>query len=231
MKNVFRRFECKYLLTREEAIKFQNYIDNNNLIAKDIYPNSTIQSLYYDTPSYLLIRRSIDKPDYKEKIRIRTYTVPSKDTNVFLELKKKYNKIVFKRRVILPLKEAEDFLKSDELKLDGQIGNEINYFKTFYKELNPSFLIIYDRLAYQDINSDLRITFDTNIRYRDDNLSLSNEPTGKLLLNSNEVLMEIKTCGGYPLWLCKYLSENKIYKTSFSKYGTAYKNLILGGKK
>ena len=228
LKKVFKRFECKYLITKEEALDLEKYICN--YIPKDAYPNCTIQSLYYDTPTYQLIRNSIEKPFYKEKLRIRTYTIPSKDTDVFLELKKKSDKIVFKRRVIMKYQEALDYFNTDS-QLEGQIGKEINYFKSFYKNLQPSFLIIYDRNAYCDTVTDLRITFDFNIRFRTDNLSLSNEPVGELILDEDKVLMEIKTCMGYPKWLNDYLSSHQMYKTSFSKYGTAYKRVILGGNK
>lgn len=226
LKKVFKRFECKYIISKDQAIEMEKYI--SEYIPKDIYPSGTIQSLYYDTPNYQLIRKSIEKPMYKEKIRIRTYEIPNDQSNVFLELKKKNEKIVFKRRVELPYADATNFFINDNVILEGQIGREIHYFKKFYQNLIPSFLIIYDRKAYCDYNIDLRITFDNNIRFRTNDLSLNNERTGELILDEDKVLLEIKTCGGYPMWLCKYLSENKIYKTSFSKYGIAYKKLILG---
>jgi len=227
LKKVFKRFECKYLITKSEAKELEKLVSEN--IPRDEYPNCTIQSLYYDTPTYQLIRNSIEKPFYKEKIRIRTYKIPNKDNEVFVELKKKVNKIVYKGGIIMKYQEAIDYFNNETL-LEGQIGKEINYFKSFYKNLQPSFLIIYDRNAYCDSEKDLRITFDFNIRFRTDNLSLSNEPSGELILDEDKVLMEIKTCMGYPKWLCDYLSGHQIYKTSFSKYGTAYKKLILGGK-
>ena len=119
--------------------------------------------------------------------------------------------------------EAYDmFYKSNNV--DSQIKKEIHYFNYLYDDLKPRLLMMYDRLAYE--KNDLRITVDDNVRFRTDNLNLSSEPVGIRLLPEDELLLEIKSAGAMPLWLVKFFSENKIYKTSFSKYGEAYKYLV-----
>ena len=223
-KHVFNRHEAKYILSKDLYSKFVCEIQNH--VALDEYGETIVQSLYYDTPTNLLIRNSIEKPFYKEKIRVRSYGVATDETKVFLELKKKVDKTVFKRRISLKHCEIDSFFSSyiaPSENLKPQIFNEIVYFCKFYKNLKPSMLLIYDRTAYRQEDTDLRITFDKNVRYRTKNLSLKCEPIGKLLLENGEVLMEIKTTGGYPRWLLDLLAKYKIYKQSFSKYGTAYK--------
>lgn len=209
---IFKRYELKYILDRNQ---YENLlISIKDKMNSDKYSESTIQSLYYDTIDYLLIRRSIEKPIYKEKLRLRSYGIAMDDSLVFLEIKKKYEGIVYKRRIVSRLRDINE-------KRDDQISREIDYFKKFYQTLKPMMLLIYDRSAYY--LDDLRVTFDKNIRYRDSDLNLTSSLTGNEVLNDNKLLLEIKTSTSIPLWLVKLLNENHIYKTSFSKYGEAYK--------
>lgn len=216
MKNKFERYELKYILSLEQYGVILEEIKKHLQIDK--YGESTIQSLYYDTDNYLLIRNSIEKPLYKEKLRARSYGLAS--DIVFLELKKKYNGIVYKRRV--ELKENEISRIINEKKYSNQVEHEIAYFSDFYISLEPRMLLIYDRSAFYNENLDLRITLDKNIKYRIKDLNLHTSLQGELLLDDNQVLMEIKSLKGYPLWLVKLLNSKSIYKQSFSKYGYAY---------
>jgi len=226
VQTVFRRYELKYLLTmaqKETVLKaMQPYM------TLDKYGRTTIRNLYYDTDSYLLIRRSIEKPAYKEKLRIRSYSRVDGDSAAFVELKKKYKSVVYKRRISLPYAEATAWL-SRERHPDKhtQIANEIDYFLDYYGSLHPTVFLSYVREAYYaNDGSDFRVTFDDNILCRQEDLSLESEVYGTPILPEGKVLMEIKCSGGIPLWMTHVLSEEKIYKTSFSKYGTAYGMLI-----
>ena len=220
MNYVFLRNEYKYFLTPAQHKEWLEVISPHMYL--DQYGQSTIQSLYYDTDSNLLVRRSIEKPEYKEKIRIRSYGLAQENGKIFVELKKKYDDNVFKRRVCMNYSDAKRFISGEVTYNDSQISREITYFRDFYKSLKPSMLLIYDRTAYYcDERPDLRITFDENIRYRDYDLSLAKGLYGNNLSNGR-ILMEIKTGTAFPMWLARALSERKIFKTSFSKYGTAY---------
>ena len=218
-KCVFKRYELKYILTPNQyEIIIQGI---NKHLAIDSYGETTIQSLYYDTDTNRLIRNSIERPAYKEKIRVRSYGLATPDKKVFLELKKKYNKVVFKRRVEIEEKNVDYFITVGK-ENPNQIEKEIIYFCNYYEKLKPSMLLIYDRTAYICEGSDLRITFDKNVRYRTENLNLCYGLDGNNLLPNGEILMEVKTSTGYPRWLIDLLNQNKIYKGRFSKYGTAY---------
>ena len=226
VQTVFRRYELKYLLTmaqKETVLKaMQPYM------TLDKYGRTTIRNLYYDTDTYLLIRRSIEKPAYKEKLRIRSYSQADENSTVFVELKKKYKHVVYKRRISLPYTDATAWL-SREKHPDKctQIANEIDYFMELYGTLHPTVFLSYEREAYYaNDGSDFRVTFDDNILCRQDDLSLASDAYGTPILPEGKVLMEIKCSGGIPLWMTHVLSEEKIYKTSFSKYGTAYGTLI-----
>jgi hypothetical protein len=198
-------------------------------IALDQYGRTLIRNLYYDTPDYRLIRRSLERPVYKEKLRIRSYGDTTADSPVFLELKKKFDGVVYKRRMVMPEHQAVSWLEKGESPPDaGQIQEEIQYFCRYYGDLRPKLFLSYRREAYYDRNGgDLRITFDDDICFRRDRLSLTEAPGGTSLLEEGQILMEIKTSGGIPLWLTAFLSREKIYKASFSKYGTAYQKYIL----
>lgn len=225
-QSVFKRYELKYMLTTAQKEKV--LAGMSPYMKLDKYGRTTIRNLYYDTDNYLLIRRSIDKPIYKEKLRIRSYSKTSSQSEVFVELKKKYNHIVYKRRVTMPNDEAVAWLAGDKNNnQSNQITNEIDYFLGFYKCLHPTVFLSYEREAYYSVDgSDFRVTFDDKILCRQEDLSLDSEVYGEQILSEDMVLMEIKCSGGIPLWMTEILSKEKIYKTSFSKYGTAYKTLI-----
>lgn len=228
--NTFKRTEKKYILTSGIYERFRSAISPQ--MQEDQYGWDTICSVYYDTPHFDLIRRSIDKPVYKEKLRIRSYGVPAPDTNVYIELKKKYDGIVYKRRVSLPYRIAMDFLDNRTLPevsglKDRQIINELSYCMEHYS-LRPAMFIAYDRVAlFCPEKPTLRITFDRNIRFRTTDLELIRGSDGQVILPEDMYLMEIKENGAMPLWLTHTLTELSVKPGSFSKYGTAYK-LISG---
>lgn len=225
MITAMKRYELKYILTKEQTEELKESIAS--YMKEDNYGLTTIASLYYDTLDHRLIRSSIERTDYKEKIRLRSYGIAKENSRVFLELKRKAEGIVYKRRVSTTENAAEEFLnyKSD-ICADGQIAREIAYFRGYYDKLVPACLIIYDRVAYYDPNSDIRLTIDSNPRYRTSDLNLSTSMEGISLLNDGETILEIKVQDSMPLWLTSILAKKKIYKTNFSKYGEAYKRIM-----
>ncbi len=230
-QNTFKRYEIKYVLS---SVQKEAVIEAMNPYMKlDKYGRTIIRNIYFDTDNFRLIRRSIEKPLYKEKLRVRSYSLATPDSGVFLELKKKYKSVVYKRRLVLPEGEImAAFENGTSLPVKSQIGDEIEYFREYYGNLKPKVFLSYAREAYYSLDSsDFRITFDDNIFYRRNDISLCSPPDGKAILNDGFVLMEIKTSGAIPLWLTKTLTENKIFKTSFSKYGNAYANIISDNNK
>lgn len=230
---VFNRYEHKYLLDRATYEKVLSIMDIHMKLDKHNKEHKpyTIANVYYDTSDDYLIRNSLSKPVYKEKLRLRAYGVPDRETKVFLEIKKKYNGIVNKRRSVLKLSEAQTFLQTGEIPevtnyMNSQVLNEIAYFLSHYK-LSPKVYLAYDRIAYfEQGNPDLRISFDMNIRSRRYNVALEKGDFGETLLDGNTYLMEVKTSRAKPLWLTNMLTELKIQRQSFSKYGTEFKNTI-----
>jgi len=221
---IFERYEKKYLLSPAQYEALMKRI--GDLAAPDAFGETTVLNLYYDTPDYRIIRRSLEKPVYKEKLRIRSYGVPEKGSQTFLELKKKYKGIVYKRRIALPYEEAYGHLEEGiPFKTVTQIGKEIDYFLLRNRDLTRGMVIIYERTAYAGIKDpDLRITFDRNIRYRERGplCDLSEGSEGTEILNDGECIMEVKVPRAMPLELVHLLNELKIYPHSFSKYGQSY---------
>lgn len=224
---VFQRHEKKYLLKKEQYDRLMDPLLET--LERDQYGLHTIGSLYLDTEAYYLIGRSLDKPKYREKLRLRSYGVPGRDDTVFLELKKKLDGITYKRRTCMTLREAEAYLDCGAPPAgSGQILEEIDWFIGRYHPV-PKVLLFYDRIALTDAcGSGPRITFDTNIRWRTDNLRLSGGAYGAQLLAPGERLMEIKLNGAFPYWLSHLLSEEKIFPISFSKYGKVYQKYLCG---
>lgn len=225
-KTVFQRHELKYMITKEQKMRIVKAISPYMQI--DEYGRTTIRNLYFDTDNYRLIRRSIEKPTYKEKLRVRSYCQATAESIVFVELKKKFEHEVFKRRLLMPEKDAMEWLCNRNFTGEQtQISEEIDYFLDFYENLHPTVFLSYEREAYYTKEkSDFRVTFDDNVLCREDNLSLREEPYGIPILDSDKVLMEVKCSCGIPLWMTEILSKEHIYKTSFSKYGTAYRTII-----
>ncbi|MGN7762381.1 polyphosphate polymerase domain-containing protein [Paenibacillus sp. 22594] len=234
---VFNRYENKYLLDHTAYLKL--YYDLLEYMEPDDYNKQhefyPITNLYYDTAHDSLIRSSLAKPKYKEKLRIRAYGTPNQDTKVYLEIKKKVFGLVNKRRTSLKLQEAYDFVATGvepgfKDYMNKQVIGEIKYMLTRY-DLQPKLYLSYDRKAlFCKNNRDLRITFDTNIRSRRYDVKLERGPYGELLLEPGRWLMEVKAEKTIPVWLAKMLSEHQMYRTSFSKYGNEYKKMLKNSK-
>lgn len=226
IQTVFNRYEKKYLLSQEQYIRLRKALQPH--MEEDMYGLHTICNIYYDTPDDALIRRSIDKPIYKEKLRLRSYGIPKLEDNVFLEIKKKYRGIVNKRRISMTLQEAYNYtIQGIRPREEGQILKEIDYFLRFYQTLYPKLYLAYDRVAlFGKIDPGFRVTFDHNIRSRRTKVGLEHGDIGEPLLNERYYLMESKILGAAPIWFSRLLSQHCIYPTSFSKYGNIYsKNL------
>lgn len=223
---IFKRWEIKYLITRQQKQLLLQAIAPH--MALDNYGRTTIRNLYFDTDSYRLVRHSLEKPVYKEKLRVRSYRQAEPGESVFVELKKKYNGVVYKRRMKMEERQALQWLCRDAVeKPAGQIAGEIDYFRRYYGSLEPKVFLSYEREAYYCRDGgDFRITFDENILCRQEELTLEAPAWGTPLLGEDQVLMEVKTTGSIPLWLTEELNRQKIYKTSFSKYGKAYETMI-----
>lgn len=218
---IFKRREKKYLITQEDYMRLMGLIKEK--LAPDKHGKSTVCSLYLDTPSYLLIRNSIDAVSYKEKLRLRSYGVPNGEKNIFFEIKKKYKGIVYKRRVTMDLDTAYKYMESREKPFDSQIMREIDYMMKFYNYPQPNVCILCEREAFFGIDEpDVRLTFDRDLRYRRGFPNKENIREGTRIINANEYIMEIKTSGAMPLWLAGALSECGIYPGKFSKYAHAY---------
>lgn len=225
IQTVFERYELKYMLTERQAALLKNEMKER--MCEDPYGESLVCNLYFDTPDYLLIRRSLEGPVYKEKLRLRSYGVVGKDGTVFPEIKKKYKGIVYKRRIVMTDGKAEECLSGKEPLPDTQIGHEISYCFVRYRDLKPRVYISYEREGYFDrAGSPFRMTFDRNILWRTDDLTLCGKVYGTAILPEDRVLLEVKTSDSVPVWLAHFLAQNGVYRTSFSKYGCAYCSMI-----
>ncbi|MBQ2658233.1 MAG: polyphosphate polymerase domain-containing protein [Erysipelotrichaceae bacterium] len=220
----FQRNEKKYLLNRSQ---YEGILEDlKPYVEKDKFYEAKIRSIYYDTDSYELIRRSIERPEYKEKLRIRSYDEADPEDTVYVELKKKYDGTVYKRRTRAVCGQLLKDISKAEFK-DTQVGKEISYALSFYRNLKPAVYIGCTRTSYKAKNRDLRITFDQDISYRMKNLSLHSGSSDKRV--TDKIVMEIKVKDAYPLWLCEILDKNQAYPQRFSKAGTAFLQEIKGG--
>ena len=233
--STFQRREVKFLLSMEQYEKLLPVVHEHMNPDKFCVDGKEygIYNLYYDTPDNLLIRRSIDKPYYKEKLRLRSYYSPAApDASVFLEVKKKIGGIVTKRRVAMTLIDAETYIQTRvkphyERFIDRQVIKELDVFLNFYESIQPRQYISYQRAAFFGKDDpEFRLTFDRQITARRYDLSLSKASYGEQLILPDQRLMEIKVPGSLPLWMSQALSELEIRRVSFSKYGNAYKNFI-----
>ena len=221
----FQRYEFKYLMDLRQLRAVLDAMEP--YMVPDEYSHSSIRNLYLDTPDYRLIRRSLEGPVYKEKLRVRSYGRAGEHDPVFVELKKKYRSVVYKRRISLPQEQALACMAGVQPWPDSQIGRELAYTMEFYKALRPAVFLSYERDSFRGMeDEEFRVTFDSQIRYRQEELTLDSDTWGTPILPSGQVLMELKVAGGLPLWMAHVLSEQRIFKTSFSKYGAAYQDIM-----
>ena len=225
-KTIFSRYEKKYVITPAQYEALLRLVGAR--LRDDEYGKSTVCNIYFDTPDYRLIRASVEKPVFKEKLRMRVYNIPTAASTAFVEIKRKYKGIVYKRRVSMRYDEAVAWLcRGEKPPLDAQIPQEIEYCRAVYGPLQPKVSLFYDRVAYVGQEDDsLRITFDSNIRYRATRLDLSLGDGGCTRIDNGNIVMEIKCAAAFPLWLCEALSSLSIFPSSFSKYGTAYQQMM-----
>lgn len=222
---IFKRIEEKYILSAEQYRTVFARI--SPYLLPDEYGKSTILSLYLDTPDHRIIRNSIEAKNYKEKLRVRSYGTAKPDGKVYFEIKKKFDKVTYKRRVGMRTGEAEVYLKEHTAPFGSQIMSEFNYTMGYYGWPQPAALISCEREAYFVEGAPaLRLTFDASVRYRDWDMALTRGSEGRLLLPQDSVLMEFKTDGAMPLWLSSALGEVEAYPGSFSKYGMAYRDML-----
>ncbi len=194
----FQRYELKYLLNRQEKEQMLRIMAP--YMRLDDYGRTTIRNIYFDTDNYRLIRSSLERPAYKEKLRIRSYQAAGPEDPVFVELKKKYLSVVYKRRLTLSEEQAMDtFRTGDALPVHSQIADEIDYFRDYYASLQPTVFLSYEREAYYDLDGgDFRVTFDENILYREEDLCLGSCVYGTPLLDAGQTLMEIRPPAAFP---------------------------------
>lgn len=230
-QDVFRRVEKKYLLTSMQYALVMRQLMACGMKPDD-YGKHTISNIYYDAEDYALIRASLEKPIYKEKLRLRAYGVPTMEGKAFVEIKKKFKGVVYKRRVALPLRQCIEGLEQGSMPLKaGQIGREIDAMNARY-DLSPKVMLCYDREAmYHRSTPELRITFDEDIRFREDELDLTQGSSGWLILPRGRRLMEVKLPGVMPIWLARLFEENGVRETSFSKYGMVYRQYLMNATK
>lgn len=219
----FERVEKKFILTQPQAEALMR--DLTAYMAVDKYGQHTIRNLYYDTDDYALVRKSIEKPKYKAKFRLRAYGTPAEDALIFAELKKKYRGVVYKRRIAAEPEAIRRFLAGETI--DGenpQIQRELHRYFAEHT-IRPRVFLAYERVAlYGLADPALRVTFDTHLRFRTEHLERFTDDTGTLICPNDPVILEVKLANAAPLWLAHLLSRHRIYMSSFSKYGTCYLN-------
>ena len=223
-KNVFKRKELKYLLSRSDYEALLPILQK--YMTSDKYGLQTVNNVYFDSPYFELISRSIEKPLYKEKVRLRVYNTPTDESMAFFELKKKFKGVVYKRRINTTLKKIIDYVENGIPIDDSQMFKEIDYVYKLYN-LSPKIYLAYDRIAYfGNDDKEFRVTFDFRIRYRFDNPNIKNVDEYALFLNDDTILMETKGIYGYPRWLIDFLESRSLNRQSFSKFGKIYQENI-----
>lgn len=221
---VFKRKEIKYLLTSAQLEAFRTAMEQH--MEPDAFPHSSISNLYYDTPDFRMIRRSLEKPSYKEKLRLRSYATAEDSSQAFLEIKKKALGVVYKRRESLPYSQAVAYLDGGIPGGEGQIFRELDWILFAYGDLSPAMFVSYERDSFRGLEDPgLRLTLDRDILWRIRGLDLRLGAWGEPLLKEDETLMEIKISNAMPLWLSSALSDMGIFPLSYSKYGRAYQQM------
>jgi hypothetical protein len=229
MESIFKRYEKKYLITRAQGDALRDILARH--MEPDCFSSYLVQNIYYDTQDWEVIRTSLERPPFKEKMRLRCYGVPDNEDSLYLELKKKYKGIVYKRRIAFPAgRFARHSVRDIVSGEDSQIARELGFYLQS-RPVSERVYIAYRRVAFAGIGDrGLRVTLDSELCFRTEDLHFARPCAGMAILPESSMLMEVKTAGGMPMWLVNELSEQKIYPSAFSKYGTCYSGYICKGQ-
>jgi SPX domain protein involved in polyphosphate accumulation len=222
----FRRYEQKYHLNQFQYGELLKVLDG--FAGEDHYGQTTIYSIYFDNPVFGITRKSLGKSPYKEKLRLRSYGIPRDTDSVYLELKKKFRGVTYKKRIAIPFSAVQGCLDSarGDYRTDNYIAGEIYWILRYYKP-SPQLMICYERRAFRGLENDaLRITLDSNVRWRDADFDFKKGSYGNPLLGANEYLMELKVAASIPLFLTSHFARLNIFPVPFSKYRTACECLM-----
>ncbi|MFD1850905.1 polyphosphate polymerase domain-containing protein [Oceanobacillus bengalensis] len=226
---IFRRREQKYLITTDQyselVYQLLPYMRPDKFGVDGMY---TVTSLYFESSDYKIYFETKNKLRYRQKLRLRIYNDTDINSTAFFEVKQKHKDVVNKRRMLLPLKEAYRYLERlENCSLDSyetsnlQVLREIDYFRSLYR-LEPAMVVSYDRHALHCIyDPDLRITFDHNLRCRNDDLQVEKGPHGINFIDKNLIVLEVKVNDSVPLWLTRILQQINCKQRSASKFCTS----------
>lgn len=226
---IFSRREQKYLITRLQYEKLVEKI--TPFMRNDKYGidgKYTVTSLYFENLEKEIYFETKNKLKYRQKLRLRVYDDTDRNGTAFFEVKQKHNKVVNKRRLVLPLKEAYRYLANespDNLATyetsNNQVLKEIDHFRKFYN-LQPEMIVSYNRHAFHGTTDpELRITFDLDLKCRNEDLALEHGPYGVNFIDENLVVLEVKVNDSVPLWLTRFLQELDCEQRSASKFCTS----------
>lgn len=234
-QSYFNRYEFKYI------ISWRVYTSLRERLAPFCEPDRfcregmpyDVLSLYYDTKDYRFYFEKVDGVNNRKKLRIRAYGDGGSSDSCYIELKNKIRNNIFKKRVRTTLREAYDFFSDpfSGLTMDGRtdeeqaVARDLDFHVSMYRP-EPKAVISYKRTAYKGrFSPNLRITFDTMIRCRNDDFRIEAGTDGKFLLQPNLVLMEIKGNNHFYLWLSRLLACHEVELFRFSKYCLAVDTL------
>lgn len=226
LQTQFKRIETKFIITQELFDQLQEQFAP--YMEADAYAYSSITNIYFDNPDFQMIQDATNKLNGREKIRMRTYaSQPDAQSEAFLEIKKKENEVGYKYRVTSTAEKVLNFVQTgqmDEPLADQNVSREMNILLERYGQIQPKMHIAYSRYSMKGINDDqIRITFDSNLRFRHQDVHLGTSALDQSLVEAGEMIMEIKVPGDYPDWLAEILDGHGLVNQSFSKYGVAYK--------
>lgn len=222
----FNRYELKYILPYGQYQKilqdFKGFLQpDKHADAGGVY---RISSLYYDSPDLSCYRNKIDGIKYRRKLRLRVY----KDSDMtfgFVEIKQRINRTVQKRRICLPIDEAKALCSGMDIDMqrldqtDQETASEVLYLVKALS-LRPQCIISYHRKAYEGSRYEhgLRVTFDTHLKYRLNNLDVTQPSKDRFFLPPDSVVMEVKANERVPIWLTSLFGLHQCNLQRVSKY-------------
>ena len=225
---IFSRREQKYLITQWQYLQLvENILPYMRPDKYGVEGRYSVTSLYFDNDDQDIYFETKNKLKYRQKLRLRVYDDTDRNGTAFFEVKQKHNKVVNKRRLVMPLSEAYRYLNNDAEELssyetsNGQVLKEIDHFKRFY-DLQPEMIVSYNRHAFHGVTDpELRITFDLDLKCRNEDLALENGSYGHNFIDENLVVLEVKVNDSVPLWLTRHLQDLDCEQRSASKFCTS----------
>lgn len=218
------RNEIKFIISKtmaevlKQRLSLIMSVDTNSYNSDNSY---LIRSLYFDNENSDAYYEKMDGVEYRKKYRIRIYNFD--DKFIRLECKYKHNNMTSKDQILIDKELCSKIINGKIDEIDLTKDNLLRQFALDYRlnRLNPSIIVDYNRVAFTYHVSEVRITFDSQIKSGMYNYNLFDKnATTYSVIDDNQMVLEVKFNEILPESIALILQTVPTFRQAFSKFAT-----------